>query len=544
MNYRNADETAAWGRLAALAGDYRHFAFSRLLDAGRVDGSQTPMAGGLRFSWAAKAVDGPLLKVLAELAEEQECIAKYRALLEGELINTGEQRKVLHHLLRSPDGRALTGKPVLLDGKDLGNFYREELKRFSAFARAVHGAELRGSTGKPFSHVVQIGIGGSDLGPRALYIALENWARREGTQKLLATFISNVDPDDASRVLASVPLEETIFVLVSKSGTTQETLANELFVTDKLRRAALDPSRHLVAVTSETSPLAHNPAYLDSFYIDDFIGGRYSSSSAVGGVILSLAFGPEVFAEFLAGANEADRSALEPDILNNAALLDALIGVWERNFLGFPCTAILPYSQALSRFPAHLQQLDMESNGKRVNRDGRPLAYASGPIVFGEPGTNGQHSFYQLLHQGTDIVPLQFIGFTESQRGEDVEVEGSCSQTKLLANLVAQIVAFAQGQRPGQRPDEAGVNLTKEFPGGRPSGLIYGKRLGPRALGALLAHFENKVMFQGFVWNLNSFDQEGVQLGKVLTRKVLAAKAAGNKAAEDALTAYARLLGL
>ncbi|MDR2177716.1 MAG: glucose-6-phosphate isomerase [Treponema sp.] len=558
MNYRNFDETAAWRRLSALAGNYKTFDYRRVLDAGRVENFRTPMAGGLTFSWAAKTVDGALLKVLGELAEEQELIAKYRALLEGEVVNTGEKRKVLHHLLRSRDGRAHTGKPVSLDGKDLGNFYRGELSRFSAFARAVHGAELRGSTGKAFSHVVQIGIGGSDLGPRALYIALENWAAAEGKRKLLAKFVSNVDPDDASQVLASVPLEETIFVLVSKSGTTQETLANELFVKDKLRRAGLDPSRHLVAVTSETSPLAHNPAYLDSFYIDDFIGGRYSSSSAVGGVVLSLAFGPDVFAEFLAGACDADRAALEPDILKNAALLDALTGVWERNFLGFPCTAILPYSQALSRFPAHLQQLDMESNGKRVNRDGKPLAYATGPIVFGEPGTNGQHSFYQLLHQGTDIVPLQFIGFTESQRGEDVEVDASSSQTKLLANLTAQIVAFAQGQRPGQRLDQT-VNLNKEFPGGRPSGLICGKRLDPRALGALLAHFENKVMFQGFVWNLNSFDQEGVQLGKVLTKKVLAARAAaggnnntagngaagsGENSADGVLAAYSRLLGL
>jgi glucose-6-phosphate isomerase len=542
MNYVNFDETAAWRRLSALAGEYREFDFRRVLDAGRVERFRTPMAGGLSFSWAAKALDQRVLEVLRDLAEEQELIAKYRALLEGETINTGEKRKVLHHLLRSRDGRSLTGKPVLSDGKDLGNFYREELARFSAFARRVQGGELKGSTGKAFSHVVQIGIGGSDLGPRALYLALENWARREGKQRLRAKFISNVDPDDAAEVLGSVPLDQTLFVLVSKSGTTQETLANELFVKDKLRGAALDPGRHLVAVTGETSPLAHNPAYLDSFYIDDFIGGRYSSSSAVGGVVLSLAFGPEVFAEFLAGAREADKTALEPDILKNAALLDALIGVWERNFLGFPCTAILPYSQALSRFPAHLQQLDMESNGKRVNRDGKPLAYSTGPVVFGEPGTNGQHSFYQLLHQGTDIVPLQFIGFAESQRGEDVEVEASLSQTKLLANLAAQIVAFAQGRRPEARPGQA-ADLNKEFPGGRPSGLIYGKRLGPQTLGALLAHFENKVMFQGFIWNINSFDQEGVQLGKVLTKKVLAARSGGGSG-DGVLDAYAALLGV
>jgi glucose-6-phosphate isomerase len=308
-------------------------------------------------------------------------------------------------------------------------------------------------------------------------------------------------------------------------------LSNELFVKDKLVKAGLDPGKHMVAVTSETSPLARNPAYLDSFYIDDFIGGRYSVSSGVGGVIISLAYGSDVFKEFLSGAAQADKLALESDILKNAALLDALIGVWERNFLGYPYTAVLPYSQALSRFPAHLQQLDMESNGKRVSRDGRPLGYATGPVVFGEPGTNGQHSFYQLLHQGTDIVPLQFVGFTASQKGDDVTVDGSTSQTKLKANLAAQIVAFAKGQ--------ASDNKNKEFPGHRPSSLILGSRLTPAALGSLLAHFENKVMFQGFVWNINSFDQEGVQLGKILTKKVLA----GNSG-DSALDAYSKILGI
>jgi glucose-6-phosphate isomerase len=265
--------------------------------------------------------------------------------------------------------------------------------------------------------------------------------------------------------------------------------------------------------------------------MDDFIGGRYSSSSGVGGVILSLAFGPVVFREFLDGAAEADRMALESDPRKNAALLDALIGVWERNFQKYPYTAVLPYSQALARFPAHLQQLDMESNGKQVNRDGVPLGYETGPVVFGEPGTNGQHSFFQLLHQGTGIVPLQFIGFTESQRGDDITADGSTGQTKLKANLAAQIVAFAKGQK-SESPN-------KNFPGGRPSSLIYGRRLTPRALGALLAHFENKVMFQGFIWNINSFDQEGVQLGKILTKKVLSG--AGG---DSALDEYSKMLGI
>ncbi|MDR2433720.1 MAG: glucose-6-phosphate isomerase [Treponema sp.] len=527
MQFVNVDQTAAYKRLqdyAEIAG--KGFDFHSRLDAGRVSKCRTAMAAGLAYSWAAKAVDEDALKLLQALSDEQELGAKYRSLLSGEVINTGENRKVLHHLLRGE-----LGGPVIEDGKNIGEFYRKELERFCTFAAGVHSGKFTGSGGKPFSTVVQIGIGGSDLGPRALYLALDNWAQAEGKKKLDARFISNVDPDDASAVIASVPLDQSLFILVSKSGVTQETLVNELFVKDKLRKAGLDSAKHIVAVTSETSPLARNSAYLDSFYIDDYIGGRYSSSSAVGGCVLSLAFGPEAFREFLSGAAAADKLALEPDILKNAALLDALIGVWERNFLGYPYTAVLPYSHALSRFPAHLQQLDMESNGKRVNREGKPLSYSTGPVVFGEPGTNGQHSFYQLLHQGTDIVPLQFIAFAESQRADDVTVDKSDSQTKLKANLAAQIVAFAKGQRSDNR--------NREFPGGRPSSLIYGKRLGPAALGSLLAHFENKVMFQGFVWNVNSFDQEGVQLGKILTKKVLA-----GSSADAALDAYSKMLGV
>jgi len=345
-----------------------------------------------------------------------------------------------------------------------------------------------------------------------------------------AKFISNVDPDDASAVLSQVDVAKTIFVLVSKSGTTLETLTNEAFVKNALKEAGLDASKHMIAVTSETSPLAGNPDYLDSFYMDDYIGGRYSSSSAVGGAILSLAFGPEIFDRFLQGAAEADAAAKETDITKNAAMLDALIGVYERNVLGCDTTAVLPYSQALARFPAHLQQLDMESNGKSVNRFGEPVNYVTGPIIFGEPGTNGQHSFYQLLHQGKTIVPLQFVGFKENQMENDVVIEGSTSQQKLKANVAAQIMAFACG-----KDDE---NLNKNFEGGRPSSIIVGDKLTPESLGALLAHFENKVMFQGFVWNVNSFDQEGVQLGKLLAKKVLAGDTDG------ALKGYADLLGI
>ncbi|MBR4184080.1 MAG: glucose-6-phosphate isomerase, partial [Lachnospiraceae bacterium] len=304
----------------------------------------------------------------------------------------------------------------------------------------------------------------------------------------------------------------------------------EAFVKNALTGAGLDPGKHMIAVTSETSPLAKSADYLDAFFMDDFVGGRFSSTSAVGGAVLSLAFGPEAFADFLAGASEEDALALNKDILSNPDMLDALIGLYERNVQGYPATAVLPYSQALSRFAAHLQQVDMESNGKSVNRFGEPVDYVTGPTIFGEPGTNGQHSFYQLLHQGTDIIPLQFIAFKNSQAGNDVDIQGSTSQQKLLANVAAQIVAFACG-----KDDE---NANKRFEGGRPSSIIIGDVADPKTLGALLAHFENKIMFQGFLWNLNSFDQEGVQLGKVLAKKVL------SKDTDGALDVYSRIMGI
>ena len=345
-----------------------------------------------------------------------------------------------------------------------------------------------------------------------------------------AKFISNVDPDDAAAVLNSIDVSRSLFIVVSKSGTTLETLTNEAFVKDALTKAGLNPANHMLAVTSETSPLAKSDDYLEAFFMDDYIGGRYSSVSGVGGAILSLAFGPEVFAQLLDGAAEEDKLAANKNIFQNPDMLDALIGIYERNVQGYPATAVLPYSQALSRFPAHLQQLDMESNGKSVNRFGEPVDYVTGPVIFGEPGTNGQHSFYQLLHQGTDIVPLQFIGFKNNQMGTDVVIQDSTSQQKLCANVAAQIVAFACGKADDDR--------NKNFEGGRPSSIIIGEELNPKTLGALLAHFENKVMFQGFLWNINSFDQEGVQLGKVLAKRVLAHDTDG------ALKVYSDLLNI
>ncbi len=510
MQFKNLSKTHAFAELKRLSPVDMHEA----LTAERIMHSSVTCGAHLMYNWAAMPVGKTHLDVLQRLVDEQQLIEKYRALLAGEIMNTGEKRRVLHHLTR---GKVLgDSQQVTADGEEKGAFYREQLDRIFSFATAVRDGSLKGSTGKAFTTVVQIGIGGSDLGPRALYIALKGWAVGESVDTREARFISNVDPDDADEVLKDLDFSTTLFVLVTKSGTTQETLTNYQMVLQYMQDAnivGLDPAKHMVAVTSKTSPLASSTDFLDAFYIDDYIGGRYSSSSAVGAVALSIAFGSNIFERLLAGAHEADQSALKVKITENGALLDAVIGIYLRNVLNYPSTAILPYAQALARFPAHLQQLDMESNGKQVNRDGESIDYRTGPIIFGEPGTNGQHSFYQLLHQGTDTIPLQFIGFTNSQRKRDIETDGSTSQRKLIANLIAQIVAFAKGKED--------THANKRFPGNRYSSVIHADRLTPETLGALLAHYENKVMFQGFLWNINSFDQEGVQLGKVLASKVL-----------------------
>ena len=514
VEWKNLDELNSFKELEACEKVDLKTVMSGNEGAERVKTYSCAMAEGLTYNYAAKAVDAKVLEAIKKLAEEAQLSEKFEALYNGEMVNTGEKRLVLHQLCRGQ-----LGEDVIADGVNKREFYVKQQKRIAEFAEKVHNGTITNAAGEKFTTVVQIGIGGSDLGPRAIYIALENWARKNNTLKMEAKFISNVDPDDAAAVLNSIDVAHSLFVLVSKSGTTLETLTNEAFVKDALKNAGLDPANHMVAVTSETSPLAKNEGYLDAFYMDNYIGGRYSSSSAVGCAVLSLAFGPKVFADFLDGAAAEDKLACEKDVMKNAAMLDALIGVYERNVLGYENTAVLPYSQALSRFPAHLQQLDMESNGKSVNRFAEPVNYPTGPVIFGEPGTNGQHSFYQLLHQGKTIIPLQFIGY-----------RNSTSQQKLCANVAAQIVAFACGK------DDANPN--KKFDGGRPSSIIIGDKLTPASLGALLAHFENKVMFQGFAWNVNSFDQEGVQLGKVLAKKVLAHETDG------ALAVYSDLLNI
>ena len=360
-----------------------------------------------------------------------------------------------------------------------------------------------------YTDLIQIGIGGSDLGPRALYVALQAF-QKQGRQ---VHFISNVDPDDTAAVLKHIDPKKTLVVVVSKSGTTLETLTNEELVRAYFAKSGCKPEEHFIAVTGEKSPMDNPEKYLASFYMWDYIGGRYSATSMVGGVMLAFALGIDQFMNILKGAHEMDKMALNPDMYQNLPLLSAMLGIWNRNFLHYPTVAVLPYSQALLRFPAHLQQCHMESNGKRIDKMGNPVDFETGPIIWGEPGTNGQHSFYQLIHQGTNVVPIEFIGFKESQYQEDKQVQGTNSQEKLLANLLAQSIALAKGQK--------NENPNKVFPGNRPNRILLAKRLDPFTLGSLLAYYEHTIAFQGFCWNINSFDQEGVQLGKVLALKIL-----------------------
>ncbi|MDD3814669.1 MAG: glucose-6-phosphate isomerase, partial [Desulfocapsaceae bacterium] len=393
-----------------------------------------------------------------------------------------------------------------------------EMAKLRAFLDDLENGNLTNAQGKPFDTMIHVGIGGSDLGPRSVYEALRAYSR-PGRQVF---FISNVDPDDAAAVLRQVNLATTLVNVVSKSGTTLETLTNESLIRRAFEGQGLDPARHCIAVTGEGSPMDSPSRYLRSFYMFDYIGGRYSSTSMVGAVMLGFALGIEAVLEFLEGASLMDLAAEEPRLQQNLPLLLALLGVWNHTFLGSATVAVLPYSQALHRFSAHLQQCDMESNGKSVSRYGEPVApLKTGPILWGEPGTNGQHAFYQLLHQGTEIVPVEFIGFRRSQYGEDLEIEGSTSQQKLVANLLAQSLAMAMGQK-----DE---NPNRRFPGNRPSLILLADKLTPKIMGALLALYEAKIVFQGFCWNINSFDQEGVQLGKVLAGRVLDLMREGRK---------------
>jgi glucose-6-phosphate isomerase len=444
---------------------------------------------GFTLFFATERVNHEVMDHLFDMAKELDLVGKMGKMQAGEKLNTGEDRCVLHTAMRDQFDQRILVEPAQEAARAAG----KELEKLYHFLESIEGN---------YTDLIQIGIGGSDLGPRALYIALR-YFQKPGRR---IHFISNVDPDDAASVLNEVDLKRTLVVVVSKSGTTLETLTNEMFVRKKMEALGLDPKEHLVAVTAQGSPMDSPARYKASFYIWDYVGGRYSATSMVGAVMLGFALGFDALKELLRGAHEMDVHARSEKGAKNLPLVSALLGIWNRNFLHFPTVAVIPYSQALLRFTAHLQQLDMESNGKQA-------PFSTGPIIWGEPGTNGQHSFYQWIHQGTDIAPVEFIGFRESQRGDDLKIEGTSSQQKLLANLFAQSIALAVGQ-PSDNPNQI-------FLGNRPNRVLLAEKLTPHTLGALLAFYEHKVAFQGFAWNINSFDQEGVQLGKKLATKLL-----------------------
>lgn len=463
---------------------------------------------GFDALYATQQIDDQVLDALQMLAGEAEATEKFRAMKSGAVLNfiTGhesENRQVLHTACRD----IFSDSP--LEPKATAQA-KEQLLRLKSFLTDLDNGTLVNEHGQRFTTMIQIGIGGSDLGPRALYHALKRY-RRPGRN---ARFIANVDPDDAAEVLEGLDLSRVLVNVVSKSGTTLETLTNEALIRRAFSEAGLNPAQHMISVTGAGSPMDNPEEYVASFAMYDYIGGRFSVTSMVGGVILGFTLGYERFIEVLRGANAMDVAAEEPNLKKNIPLLMAMLGIWNHNFLGHPTLAVLPYSQALVRFPAHLQQCDMESNGKSVSRSGGSVRWQTGPVVWGEPGTNGQHAFYQLLHQGTETVPVEFIGFRKSQYENEVMIKGTTSQQKLLANMIAQSLALAGGLQHD--------NPNKSFPGNRPSTLLVAQQLTPYAMGTLLAIYENKIVFQGFCWNINSFDQEGVQLGKIMANRILA----------------------
>lgn len=456
---------------------------------------------GLRLIYGTERVDEDTLKALEELTVETHAIEKMATMQQGDVINEikgfpSEKRSVLHTAMRDQFDNPQKSEVA----KSAAHAAKKELDKLKVF--------LSGEACQKFKHLIVIGIGGSELGPKAVYHALEFYKREDRT----VHFISNVDPDETAKVMKEIERKDALVIVISKSGNTIETRTNEELARRYFHDVGLQPKNHFVSVTGEKSPMDNPERYLASFYIWDFVGGRYSVTSMVGGVILGFLIGFENFMEFLKGAHDMDQIALNAPFRENLPLLSACIGIWNRNFLGYNSVAILPYSQALSRWPAHLQQCDMESNGKRIDKQGAPVTFKTGPVIWGEPGTNGQHSFYQLIHQGTDIVPCEFIGFEHSQYGQDITVDGTTSQNKLLANLFAQSIALATGQKSD--------NPNKVFPGNRPNRILMAHKLDPYTMGTILSYYENKIAFQGFIWDINSFDQEGVQLGKVLADKV------------------------
>ncbi len=484
-------------------------------------------AGDLFLDYSKNLVTARTLDLLLALAERAGLPAEIAEMFAGEKINRTENRAVLHTALRAPKGDR-----IMVDGVNVVEDVHRVLDRMSAFARRVREGKWKGFGGKPVRNVVNLGIGGSDLGPAMAASALKPYSDRG----LDVSFVSNIDGTHLAETLRGLDPAETLFIVCSKTFTTQETMTNAAAAREWCVAGLGDPSavsRHFVAVSTNREKVAEfgiDPENIFEFW--DWVGGRYSLCSAVG-LALMVAIGPENFRRMLAGFHEMDVHFRSRPLESNLPVILALLGVWYNNFFGAESYAVLPYDQYLARFPAYLQQLDMESNGKGMDRSGNSVDYQTGPIVWGEPGTNGQHAFYQLIHQGTKLIPTDFIGFAGSHNplGDH--------HLKLLANLVAQPQALAFGKtaeeiRTGGTPEE--LVPFKVFPGNRPSNVILAPKLTPETLGQLIALYEHKIFSQGVIWDIYSFDQWGVELGKALAGRVLGDLSSAAVPAHDSST--------
>ncbi|GIF75835.1 glucose-6-phosphate isomerase [Asanoa siamensis] len=505
-------ERPSWQALAAHHADIggRHLRELFAEDPARGERLRAE-AAGLYLDYSKNRVTDETMRLLFELARECEVEQRRDLMFSGAPINTSEHRSVLHVALRMPKGASLT-----VDGVDVVAQVHEVLDRMAAFAERIRSGEWRGHTGKPIRNIVNVGIGGSDLGPVMAYEALRHYTRRDLTFR----FVSNVDATDFVEATHDLAADETLFVISSKTFGTLETLTNARSARDWVVGQLGDDAavaKHFVAVSTNAERVAAfgiDTANMFGFW--DWVGGRYSMDSAIG-LSTMLAVGPDGFAEMLAGFHEMDEHFRTTPLERNLPALMGLLTVWYVNFFGVQSVGVMPYDQYLKRFPAYLQQLTMESNGKHVTRDGHPVDYDTGPVYWGEPGTNGQHSFYQLLHQGTRLIPVDLIGFGRSlnplRDHHDL----------LTSNVFAQAQALAFGKTEEEVRAEGTADDVvphRVMEGNRPSNTLLAERLTPRLLGALVALYEHSVFTQGTIWGIDSFDQWGVELGKVLASKI------------------------
>ena len=466
---------------------------------------------GIYLDYSKNRITDETLKLLVKLAEEIGLRDKIDAMFRGDAINVTEQRAVLHVALRAQKGQS-----IVVDGQDVVPDVHAVLDKMDRFCQRVRSGEWKGHTGNRIRNIVNIGIGGSDLGPSMAYDALRHYSQRD----INFYFVSNVDGTDLQEAIRDLDPAETLFIIASKTFTTQETLTNARSARDWCLKSLSDKSavaKHFVAVSTNAKEVAEFGIDTDNmFEFWEWVGGRYSYDSAIG-LSLMLAIGPDHFREMLSGMHAMDEHFRKTPFEQNLPVLLGLLGVWYNNFFDAQTVAILPYDQYLTKLSPYLQQLDMESNGKRVNLDGNVVDYQTGPIIWGAPGTNGQHAFYQLIHQGTKMIPCDFIGFCKSLNpvGDHHDL--------LMANFFAQTEALAMG-KTSDEVREDGVSeeqvTHRTFEGNHPTNTILFDKLTPDSFGKLIAMYEHKVFVQGAIWNINSFDQWGVELGKVLAKRI------------------------